>query len=368
MTEPTSGTGGADPSPAFRSWPGRVGWLLSALVLAAAAVVALSRRRELAEAYHLITRVRLPGLAAAVALEAASVVCFAAGPRWLLRAGGVWWSLRRMTCATMAANALAGTLPGGAAFSAAWLSQYVSRRGAGQVLALAVLVAAGTASALSLFLLLFLGLVTAGPAGPAAFVRPVLAVLLVALAAGLVLLGLCRWAAFRRLLRRVWTYGGARYGRVRRVESDLGRLVGQARRVQPGLLPWLWPVLFALLNWTFDAACLAAGMWALGIGVPWRGLLLCYALTQVAGSLRLTPGNLGIAEATLSALLAVYGMAPGQAIAATFLYRIVSYWALQPIGWACWTGLTLEQARSSRKGRGPGGGRRGRRSRRRSRG
>ncbi|OIK26266.1 hypothetical protein VT52_017950 [Streptomyces malaysiense] len=327
--------------------------MASGLVLAAAAVVALSRRHELAEAYHLIARVRLPGVAAAVALEAASVVCFAAGPRWLLRAGGVRWSLRGMTCATVAANALAGTLPGGAAFSAAWLSQYMSRRGAGQPLALAVLVAAGMASALSLFLLLVLGLVVMGPSGPGTFVRPVVEVLLLASAVGLVLLGLSRWAVFRHVLCRVWTYAGTRYGRVRRLESDLNGLVGQARRVRPGLLPWLWPILFALLNWTFDAACLAAGMWALGIGVPWRGLLFCYALTQLAGSLRLTPGSLGIAEATLSVLLALHGLAPGQAIAAAFLYRIVSYWALQPIGWACWIGLSLGRTRSAGEGKPP---------------
>jgi hypothetical protein len=105
-----------------------------------------------------------------------------------------------------------------------------------------------------------------------------------------------------------------------------------------------------LLNWVFDAACLAASLWALGIGVPWHGLLLAYALTQITGSLRITPGGLGLVEASLSALLIAYGLQPGQAFAATFLYRIISYWALQPVGWASWIGVTL----TGRFPRGPG--------------
>ncbi|WP_369386337.1 hypothetical protein AB5J72_01035 [Streptomyces sp. CG1] len=59
------------------------------------------------------------------------------------------------------------------------------------------------------------------------------------------------------------------------------------------------------------------------------------------GSPRLAPGSLGIVETSLSALLVLSGLRPGPAIAATSLYRAVSYWALQPIGWASWLALTL---------------------------
>ncbi|MFJ9566138.1 YbhN family protein [Streptomyces fuscichromogenes] len=330
--------------------PGWVWWVCAGLVGVGAALFALSRRRELAEAYHLITRVRPLGVVVAAAFEALSVLCFAAVPRWLLRTGGVRWSLGRMTATTTAANAMAGALPGGAAFSAAWLLRYLSRRGAGQVLAVAVVVTAGVASALGLLLLLATGVLLAGPAGPDTVVRPVVTVLLVALVVVLTLLGLCGFAPVRRVLRRVGEAACRRSGWARRVETDLAGLAGQVRSVQPRLLPWLWPLAFALLNWTADAACLAAAMWALGVPVPWRGLLLAYALTQLAGSLRLTPGNLGIAEAALSALLVAYGLPTGQAIAATFLYRVVSFWALQPIGWTCWIALILENALRTRRG------------------
>ncbi|WP_238545352.1 MULTISPECIES: lysylphosphatidylglycerol synthase transmembrane domain-containing protein [Streptomyces] len=320
----------------------------------AAAVVAVFRRRELAEAYHLIARVRLPELAVSVGFEALSIVCFAAVQRWLLRAGGVRWGMRRMTAIAAAANAVAGALPGGAAFSAAWVFRQLSRRGVEQVLAAAVLVAGGALAVLSLFVLLVIGSLAAGSAGPGAVARPAVGVLVLALTFGLVVLGLSRFAGFRRAVRRAWTHTGERSSRVRRAEEALVRLAGQARGVRPGFLSWLWPFALALLNWVADAACLAAGLWALGIGVPWHGLLLAYTLTQITGSLRLTPGSLGIVEASLSALLVAYGLQPGQAIAATFLYRIISYWALQPIGWACWIGVTLSAARPRPLARGTG--------------
>jgi uncharacterized protein (TIRG00374 family) len=65
----------------------------------------------------------------------------------------------------------------------------------------------------------------------------------------------------------------------------------------------------------------------------------------VSTSLRLTPGSLGITEASLTGLLVLYGLPADQALAATLLYRIVSYWAMQPIGWASWLGVTLRGRR-----------------------
>jgi uncharacterized membrane protein YbhN (UPF0104 family) len=246
----------------------------------------------------------------------------------------------------VAGNALAGLLPGGTAISAAWLVRTLSRRGAGQLLAGVVLVASGVASAVSLLLLLALGALVAGPSGPVSSVRSVLPYVLVStLAASAVLLGLSHLTDGRRRLRRLWAHTGGRSERLRRLGADLVDLVCQARRVRPRVLAWLLPLVFALLNWTFDVACLMTCMWALGFAVPWQGLLAAYALTQSANSLRLTPGNLGIAEATMSALLIAYGMAPEQAIASTFLYRVVSFWILQPVGWTCWVALTLGESR-----------------------
>jgi uncharacterized membrane protein YbhN (UPF0104 family) len=94
-----------------------------------------------------------------------------------------------------------------------------------------------------------------------------------------------------------------------------------------------------------DAACLVACLWALGFSAPWRGFPLAYTLTQLFGSLRITLGSLGVTEVSLTALHVLYGQPAGQAIAATLLYRglsfWLSFWLLQPIGRSCWLAVTL---------------------------
>ncbi|MEV6294973.1 hypothetical protein AB0M41_32110 [Streptomyces sp. NPDC051896] len=74
---------------------------------------------------------------------------------------------------------------------------------------------------------------------------------------------------------------------------------------------------FALLNRVFDVVVGLPACAALAIGVPWYSLRLAHVLTRIPGSLRLTPGSLGIVETSLSALLVLYGLRPGPAIAPT---------------------------------------------------
>ncbi|MGW3356224.1 lysylphosphatidylglycerol synthase transmembrane domain-containing protein [Streptomyces bungoensis] len=331
-----AGRAGGRPAP-----PGPLWWLVAALLVAAVVLLAYVRRREIGQAYHLIAGVHPLPVAVAVVCEALSLLCFAALYRWLLAAGGTRWGLRRTTGIVVAANAVAGALPGGAAFSAAWVFRQLRRRGVEQVLAAAVLVVAGGLSMLALAVLAVAGLLAAGPEQLRAVLIPGTGVLLI-LGIGLAVLGATRFSRFRAAVRRAWTAAGQRSRRVRQGQRALADLVRQARRLQPGLRPWLRPFALALLNWVLDIGCLAASLWALGVGVPWHGLLLAYVLTQIPGSLRLTPGSVGIVETSLSALLVLYGLRPGPAIAATLLYRAVSYWVLQPVGWACWLALTLQ--------------------------
>ncbi|MFJ6184451.1 YbhN family protein [Streptomyces sp. NPDC092295] len=319
-------------------------WVVSALLVAAAVVVALTRRHELVTAVHLIDDVRLPRLLVAAGFEAASLACLAAVQHWLLRAGGARIRFRVVGAVVLAANAIAGALPGGAAFAAAWVFRQFRRRGAGQVLAGTVLVIAGLLSGLSLFVLLMAGVLAAGSSGPVAGARPVVVGLAaVGVVVGGMAAGLFRFPRVRRRARRLWQRIGLRSRRLWDIERALSRLVRQIRTTRPGVRPWLWPSSLAVLNWGFDLACLVACVWSLGIAVPWHGILAVYALTQFAGSLRLTPGGLGVVETSLTALLVLYGLSAEQAIAVTLLYRVLSYWALQPVGWASGLGLTLSR-------------------------
>ncbi|MHB8467671.1 MAG: lysylphosphatidylglycerol synthase domain-containing protein, partial [Acidimicrobiales bacterium] len=78
-----------------------------------------------------------------------------------------------------------------------------------------------------------------------------------------------------------------------------------------------------------------------GAGVPWRGILVAYGLGQLAAVLPFTPGGLAVVEASLTAVLIAYGMSAGGAIAGVLVYRVISFWAVVPIGWICYGLLSL---------------------------
>ena len=46
----------------------------------------------------------------------------------------------------------------------------------------------------------------------------------------------------------------------------------------------------------------------------------------------ITPGGLGFVEAGLTATLTLAGVSPGDAVLATFVYRLFSYWLALPLG------------------------------------
>jgi uncharacterized membrane protein YbhN (UPF0104 family) len=326
--------------------------LLALVLIGVAAYEGFQRHRQLDQAIHMFGHLRLEWLALAIVLEAGSMLVFARLQRWLLRAGGVHIPLREMVEITLAGNALGTSLPGGAAWAATWAFGQLRRRGADRVLAGWVILVAGALASFAIFVLIAAGAFVAGAEGPVARLRWLAA----ALAAIPVLVGLGAVTAHRHqrarsALTAAWTWtrdhlpGAAPAGRV------VGNVFRQLRTVQPGVLGWAEVFGLALLNWVDDAACLTACILALHVHVPWRGLLVIYALTQISASLPVTPGGLGVVEGSMAALLVAYGVAGGQALAVVLLYRIVSFWGLVPIGWGTWVWLEVGPRFGGRQGR-----------------
>ncbi|HEY1636695.1 MAG TPA: lysylphosphatidylglycerol synthase transmembrane domain-containing protein [Acidimicrobiales bacterium] len=322
--------------------------LFGVAVLALALAALLNKRHDLTSASHLLARLDWRWMVLALGAEVASMVVFARLQRWLLRAGGVRMGLRSMLEITLAGNALGTTLPGGAAWSATWAFGQLRRRGADRVLSGWVILVAGALASFALFVLLALGAFVAGSKGPVADLRPLAAVLAaipVAVAIGAVLLA--RVPALRSRARHLWEAEG-RHPRVKSAEDALRRLWARILTVRPSPLGWLGAFSLAAANWVWDAVALSACILALGGGVPWRGVLVAYALTQIAASFPITPGGIGVVEGSLAALLVAYGMPLDRAVAATLLYRLVSFWALVPVGWAVWSAIEVSQRRGNR--------------------
>ncbi len=65
-------------------------------------------------------------------------------------------------------------------------------------------------------------------------------------------------------------------------------------------------------------------------------MLLAFCGAQLLAQIPVTPGGLGFVEAGLTAMLALTGVSAGDAVLATFAYRLFSYWLPLPVGLAGW--------------------------------
>lgn len=125
--------------------------------------------------------------------------------------------------------------------------------------------------------------------------------------------------------------------RIRRGKPDgtglPDRLIRERDRLTAALGANVWRALIACAGrWAFDYAILVAALAAVG-SYPAPGLvLLAFCAAQVLAQIPVTPGGLGFVEAGLTATLALAGVSPGDAVIATFAYRLMTYWLPLPLG------------------------------------
>ena len=103
---------------------------------------------------------------------------------------------------------------------------------------------------------------------------------------------------------------------------------------------------WGLANWVLDCGCLSLSFLALGVGVPWKGLLLAYGAGQLAANLPITPGGLGVVEGSLTIALVAFGGQKVSTVAVVLLYRILSFWIELPVGWGTWAALAWTDRRT----------------------
>ena len=89
---------------------------------------------------------------------------------------------------------------------------------------------------------------------------------------------------------------------------------------------WWQAVLLTAGRLGFDYGCLLAALRATGASPQPSLVLLAYAAAGIVALFPLTPGGLGIVEASLSGLLILAGVRAGYAVLAILAYRIASYW------------------------------------------
>jgi len=95
---------------------------------------------------------------------------------------------------------------------------------------------------------------------------------------------------------------------------------------------WVEAVAAAVGRWGFEYLVLLLALYAIDARPnPWS-VLLAFVAASVLSMIPITPGGLGFVEAGLTALLVTAGIGADAAVAATLLFRLVSFWLPLPIG------------------------------------
>ena len=95
---------------------------------------------------------------------------------------------------------------------------------------------------------------------------------------------------------------------------------------------WKRALVAAVGRWLLDFMTLLAALAAIGSHPRPSLVLLAFCGAKALGNIPVTPGGLGFVEAGMTALLALAGVDPGDAVLATFAYRLFSYWLPLPFG------------------------------------
>lgn len=315
--------------------------LLLALILEYLVVPQLAGPRKVA---HLLTDVNPLLLLAGVALQAGSLFSYAQLTKTLLpsRDSIRLFTLMRIQMTTLSVSHCA---PGGTATGSALGYRLMTQWGVpGRQVGFAM-ATQGIGSAIVLNVILWVALIASIP------VWGFSAVYLIAAIVGAVLL----IAATAVVV--LFTRGGERVGDVlERVGSHVPFVDGlvlrqtfeeiadriqelaRQRQVLGRAAAW------ATANWLLDAASLAVFVGAFGSWVNPDGLLVAYGLANVLAVIPITPGGLGVIEATLTSLLVGFGTPRGVATLGVIAYRLVNFWVPIPLGGLAYLSLQVERS------------------------
>jgi uncharacterized protein (TIRG00374 family) len=319
-------------------------YVLGIVILVVALWVISSHRDELSPLSGVIDHLNWWWVIPAVIVELASYFCFAAMQYGILLGGGLktpWAPLVNMTFAT---QAIANSLPAGTAVAFVYGFRWYRRFGADDAVAVWALAGTAVASTASLALVAAGGLTLATGEGASLDLVPViLGVLLLTIAVGALFV-------YERPLVAVVTWS------IRASRKLTGRPRGDAEEQISLALRWLttarlgWRQIVRIVawgagNWLLDCSCFAMMFLAAGTSIPWKGLLLAYGAGQLAATLPITPGGLGVVEGSITIALVAFGGDKTTTLDAVLLYRVISFWFILLLGWVLWGYLGLQVRR-----------------------
>lgn len=324
-------------------WPGIAQVAAIAAIAAGAAAAIYAERTTIRQGVFALHHIRIGWVLAGFGAELMSMIALAALERGLLRRAGARLTLRSVLATAYSSNVIAVTVPViGSGIATARAYRDFRRAGTAPELASMALTVAGVFSSVAFAVVTAAGAFLTG--NPAAAAAALAASVPLTAAVTVIMVALRfpqardwlidRLIAALRLSKRVTgrprgepgplvTGALDRVGAFRLGYAAAGRALG-----------------WALVNWVADAACLICAIAAVREPVPWASVLIIWSAGSGAASFSPVPAGLGIADIVLITAFAAAGLHNGKAIAAVFLYRVISLKPLISAGWLGYHFLT----------------------------
>ncbi len=319
---------------ARRTLRGTIELLLFLVVFVYFGLPAITNARN---ALNKLSEVRTSLIFVGVAFQVLALAAYAQLTRAALPRGSI--SIGTLFRIQLTTKAITNIVPGGSAAGSAMGYRMITLAGVPGAEAGFGLVASSVGSAVLLNMILWLTLLVSIPA---AGFRPIYVTMALA---GVILLAAFATMVFmlirgqqhaervvRAAARRTRFLDEDRMGAlVQRLASRLRELLAD-----PPLMRRV--AVWATLNWLLDAASLWMMLRAFGVSPRVDSLLVAFCIANISAVIPITPGGLGVLDATLVAMLALFGYGNTAGVAVP-LYRVAQYFLPIPIGFVMY--LTL---------------------------
>lgn len=315
-------------SPVKQRWKSVVRNVAIIAVALGAATAIYAERSTIGRGVHNVRNLNWPWVAAASFVEVLSMVALALLYRELLRANGARLGLTPILAASYTANVISVVVPViGSGMASRQAYRQFRSGGADPGAASLALTVAGIVCSVTLATVVAVGATLSG--NPAEAASGLIVGVSMAVAAGAVAVELRTEHGRLRLFRLV-AFSLRCSQRVTHTPRGNPKTIAEqvldtVQRMRLSVTTLARLLLWGLVNWWADVACLAFALRATGIADLSVGqILLIWAAGAGAASLSPTPAGIGVVEIAMVASLAAVGVRGPSAITAILVYRVIS--------------------------------------------
>lgn len=128
------------------------------------------------------------------------------------------------------------------------------------------------------------------------------------------------------------------------IEKSLNDFHESFMQVKHNWRQFFVPFIFMGFNTFFGALTVIVSFYAIDVPLNPGAILFSFAVANAAGVLSVVPGDIGVHETVMIAMLTLVGAPASAALSATLLYRVFNKFVFMPFGFYCYSQL-LKPAR-----------------------